>query len=57
MLAISTFHAIRDAIAEELYRRAMELQGRLSQRDAIRGTFRLLQARLAASRSAGAQLG
>lgn len=37
-----------DAIAEELYRRAMELQGRLARRDAIRGTFRLLQARLAA---------
>ena len=37
-----------DAIAEELYRRAMELQARLSRRDAIRGTFRLLQARLAA---------
>jgi len=37
-----------DAIAEELYRRAMDLQARLSRRDAIRGTFRLLQARLAA---------
>jgi DNA-binding SARP family transcriptional activator len=37
-----------DAIAEELYRRTMEIQGQLSRRDAIRGTFRLLQARLAA---------
>jgi DNA-binding SARP family transcriptional activator len=37
-----------DAISEELYRRTMEIQGRLSRRDAIRGTFRLLQARLAA---------
>jgi DNA-binding SARP family transcriptional activator len=37
-----------DAISEELYRRAMEIQGQLSRRDAIRGTFRLLQARLAA---------
>jgi DNA-binding SARP family transcriptional activator len=37
-----------DAISEELYRRTMEVQGQLSRRDAIRGTFRLLQARLAA---------
>jgi len=37
-----------DAISEELYRRTMDIQGRLSRRDAIRGTFRLLQARLAA---------
>jgi DNA-binding SARP family transcriptional activator len=37
-----------DAISEELYRRTMEIQGQLSRRDAIRGTFRLLQARLAA---------
>ena len=37
-----------DAISEELYRRTMDIQGQLSRRDAIRGTFRLLQARLAA---------
>jgi len=37
-----------DAISEELYRRTMEIQGQLSRRDAVRGTFRLLQARLAA---------
>jgi DNA-binding SARP family transcriptional activator len=37
-----------DVISEELYRRTMEIQGQLSRRDAIRGTFRLLQARLAA---------
>jgi len=37
-----------DAISEELYRRTMEIQGQLARRDAIRGTFRLLQARLAA---------
>ncbi|MBV8162187.1 MAG: hypothetical protein JO265_14805 [Acidimicrobiia bacterium] len=37
-----------DAVSEELYRRTMEIQGQLSRRDAIRGTFRLLQARLAA---------
>jgi len=32
-----------DAISEELYRRTMEIQGQLARRDAIRGTFRLLQ--------------
>ncbi|MBV8302870.1 MAG: hypothetical protein JOZ04_01570 [Acidimicrobiia bacterium] len=37
-----------DAISEELYRRTMDVQGQLTRRDAVRGTFRLLQARLAA---------
>ena len=37
-----------DAVSEELYRRTMAVQSRLARRDAIRGTFRLLQARLAA---------
>jgi len=48
--ALSTLeHGLEiDAISEELYRRTMDIQGQLSRRDAIRGTFRLLQARLAA---------